>query len=233
MKSIRHLTIFLWLFFTFSTITYAIEPLPKNLIPFTSPSAAPLLKDNLSENLSKLLSHFITQKTVTYCGVASTVMILNASGINPPLDSLHSPYHYFTQDDFFNAEVKKIITEEEVLKKGITLTQLSKVIKSYGLQAKAYFANELTLDKARQLLKNALLNQQFIIVNFLRAELQQAGGGHHSPIAAYDIKTDRFLLLDVARYKYPAYWVKTEDLWKAMNTKDEDKYRGFILISPH
>lgn len=54
----------------------------------------------------------------------------------------------------------------------------------------------------------------------------------NSPLAAYDLQSDRFLLLDVARYKYPAYWVKTEDLWNAVNTKDDNTYRGFIMISP-
>ncbi|MGB6297273.1 MAG: phytochelatin synthase family protein, partial [Rivularia sp. (in: cyanobacteria)] len=57
--------------------------------------------------------------------------------------------------------------------------------------------------------------------------------GHISPLAAYNKETDRFLILDVSRYKYPPVWVKAEDLWKAMNTKDSvsDKTRGFVLVS--
>jgi Phytochelatin synthase len=31
----------------------------------------------------------------------------------------------------------------------------------------------------------------------------QEQGGHISPLAAYDAETDRFLILDVSRYKYP------------------------------
>jgi hypothetical protein len=52
-------------------------------------------------------------------------------------------------------------------------------------------------------------------------------------LAAYNQKSDRFLMLDVARYKYPPMWVKAEDLWEAMNTDDAGAKakRGFVIIS--
>jgi len=71
-------------------------------------------------------------------------------------------------------------------------------------------------------------------VNFLRKALGEERGGHISPLGAYDEKADRFLLLDVARYKYPPVWVKTSELFDAMNTADSDndsKTRGYILVS--
>jgi hypothetical protein len=73
----------------------------------------------------------------------------------------------------------------------------------------------------------------FVIVNYLRKEINQERGGHISPIAAYNEETDRFLIMDVSRYKYPPVWVKTADLWKAMNTVDSvsGKTRGFVLVS--
>ena len=58
----------------------------------------------------------------------------------------------------------------------------------------------------------------FVIVNYLRSALGEEAGGHISPLAAYDGKADRFLILDVARYKYPPVWVKTADMFAAMNT---------------
>ena len=72
-----------------------------------------------------------------------------------------------------------------------------------------------------------------MIVNYLRGAIGQERGGHISPLAAYDADTDRFLILDVSRYKYPPVWVATEDLFTAMNTTDPDnehKTRGFVLI---
>ena len=62
----------------------------------------------------------------------------------------------------------------------------------------------------------------------------QEKGGHISPLAAYDIESDRFLILDVARYKYPPVWVTTADLFAAMKTTDSDnenKTRGFVLVT--
>ena len=74
----------------------------------------------------------------------------------------------------------------------------------------------------------------FVIVNYLRKALGQEVGGHISPLAAYDAKSDRFLLLDVARYKYPPVWVKTSDIFDAMNTSDaanDGKSRGYVLVT--
>jgi len=73
-----------------------------------------------------------------------------------------------------------------------------------------------------------------VIVNYLRKAIGQERGGHISPLAAYDAKADRFLILDVARYKYPPVWVKTSEIFDAMNTTDSDndnKTRGYVLVS--
>jgi hypothetical protein len=43
---------------------------------------------------------------------------------------------------------------------------------------------------------------------------------HNSPLVAYHKETDMILMLDTARYKYPPRWIKTADLYKAMNTAD-------------
>ena len=74
----------------------------------------------------------------------------------------------------------------------------------------------------------------FVIVNYLRRAIGQQSGGHISPLAAYDAKADRFLILDVARYKYPPVWVKASDLFEAMHTTDsanDNKTRGYVLIA--
>ncbi len=73
-----------------------------------------------------------------------------------------------------------------------------------------------------------------MIINYLRMAIGQERGGHISPLAAYDSQTDRFLILDVARYKYPPVWVTASELFEAINTRDadnEDKTRGYVLIA--
>src|SRR5262249_54879780 len=58
--------------------------------------------------------------------------------------------------------------------------------------------------------------------------------GHFSPLAAYNAQADRFLVMDVARYKYPPVWAKADALFNAMNTSDpvSSQSRGYLLISP-
>jgi uncharacterized protein YqkB len=208
----------------------AVEPLPENLIQLDSKQGTVMLKESANQDTVKMLAHFTTQDTVTYCGVASAVMVLNSIGIVAPVDPAYAPYTYFTQDNFFNDNMT--IKPENVKQNGMTLSEMAQAISTYGVKATAYPANELTQDEFKKMATKALSHGEFVTVNFLRTALQEVGGGHHSPLAAYDKKTDSFLLLDVARYKYPAYWVKTEDLWNAINTMDGANSRGFIVISP-
>jgi hypothetical protein len=246
MKIKLHSAIFV-LLLIFAPLSHAVLDLPSNLINFTSPQGQELLEHSLKKswknpgesNTLKLISHFATQKTTTYCGVASLAMVMNSSNLQKIDDPLHKPFHYFTQDNFFNEEVEAIVPEKSkdgikgVENIGITLDQLTLMAKSFGLYAKAHHANEIgSLKEFRKVLEKAFSHQQFVIVNFTRVGLGQEGGGHHSPIAAYDVKNDRVLMLDVARYKYPAYWVTTEDLWKGVNTTDSDAKatRGILVI---
>ena len=254
MKLKLHSAIF-YLLLTITPLIHAVEPLPSKLVDwdFTSAKGQYLLKDNLEKQRKKkdasntlnLLSHFTTQKTTTYCGVASLVMVLNSSNLPKPEDPLHEPYHYFTQDNFFNEKVKAIIPaegENGVEKNGITLDELARIAnEGFNLNAKAFHADYFysadksePLKKFRKKLRYAISNNQFVIVNFLRNEISKdMGFGHHSPLAAYDKDSDRFLLLDVARYKYPSYWVETKDLWKAINTKDDTSklMRGILVMT--
>lgn len=214
-----------------SSISYSFGLLPKNLISFSSDRGMQYIQRNKQSNSLRLLEHFTTQKYLTYCGVASAVMVLNTIQHNIPLDEKHRPFHYFTQDNFFDKRVSKIISEELIQKNGITLTQLYKTIQQFGVSTKVIYANEISESIFRAQLKHAIQHEQYVIVNFLRSNLQQAGEGHFSPIAAYDEISDRFLVLDVARYMYPPFWVKTSDLWSAVDTKDGNFYRGFIITS--
>ena len=54
------------------------------------------------------------------------------------------------------------------------------------------------------------------------------GEGHFSPLGAYDSKTDSFLLMDVARYKYPPVWVKTSQLYNSI--RDNGSWRGLVVV---
>lgn len=213
-----------------SGLSYAVEQLPNNLTSIYKRASAGLIKHNLNLNLLKLLANFTTQKNFGYCGIASAVMVLNAALIDAPAYGVYFPYHYFDQDNIFNSQAKQVIAPAQVSKNGVTLMQLSQIIAVNGLHNTPVFAKKLQLPQFTQLIKRALRQQKFVIVNFFRPMMHLKGLGHHSPIAAYDAQTDQFLILDVSRYKYPPYWVKAQQLWLATSFKQDGQERGLIII---
>lgn len=210
--------------------------LSSNLIGFNSSEGEKLLLTSRSrEDFFPLSMQFVTQNNQAYCGVASIIMVLNSLGINAPEAPQYSPYRLFTQDNFFNNEkTKAIIAPEVVARQGMTLDELGGLIASYGVKVEVHHASDTSLSEFRkQVAENLKQKGNYVIVNYLRKEIGQERGGHISPLAAYNEQTDRFLIMDVSRYKYPPVWVKTADLWKAMNTVDSvsQKTRGFVLVS--
>ena len=210
--------------------------IPQNLINLNSSEGEKLLIESKAlQDYFPLSIQFVTQKNQAYCGVASSIMVLNAIAIPAPEAPEYAPHHLFTQDNFFNTQTQKVVTPEVVSSRGMTLDQLGKLLESYPVKAEVHHAGDLTLEEFRTLVvKNLQEPNNFVLVNYLRKAIAQETGGHISPLAAYNEKTDRFLILDVSRYKYPPVWVKAEELWKAMATVDSDsgKTRGFVLVSP-
>ncbi|BAB72932.1 alr0975 [Nostoc sp. PCC 7120 = FACHB-418] len=210
--------------------------LSPNLIGFNSNEGEKLLLTSRSrEDFFPLSMQFVTQVNQAYCGVASIIMVLNSLGINAPETAQYSPYRVFTQDNFFsNEKTKAVIAPEVVARQGMTLDELGRLIASYGVKVKVNHASDTNIEDFRkQVAENLKQDGNFVIVNYLRKEIGQERGGHISPLAAYNEQTDRFLIMDVSRYKYPPVWVKTTDLWKAMNTVDSvsQKTRGFVFVS--
>jgi hypothetical protein len=213
-----------------------VLPSPPQLIPFSSTEGEQLLIDSQArQDYFRLSNQFVTQINQAYCGVASSVMVLNSLGISAPESPQTKPFRAFTQENFFNREeTKKVISLDLVSKRGMTLAQLGDLLTSHGAKVKVYYGSDLDLDRFRSLLRQNLSERDnFAIVNYLRKTIGQERGGHISPIAAYNQRTDRFLILDVSRYKYPPVWVKAVDLWQAIKTMDSDsgKTRGFVLVT--
>ncbi len=211
--------------------------LPQNLINLNSSEGEKLLIDSKAlQDYFPLSIQFITQKNQAYCGVASSVMVLNALSIPAPEAPEYGSYHLFTQENFFSPQAQKVVTPEVVSREGMTLDQLGKLLESYPVKAEVHHSADTSLEEFRTLVvKNLQQPRNFVLVNYLRKAIGQETGGHISPVAAYNEQTDRFLILDVSRYKYPPVWVKAEELWKAMATLDSasGKTRGFVLVSPN
>jgi len=211
-------------------------PLPANLTAFSSPEGEALLIGAESrEAYFTLADNYLTQKTQTFCGVASMVMVFNAMQLPAPDVPEYTPYKTFTQDNVFNASTEAILPQETILKQGITLDQMGALLAVQPVDAVVRHASDGSLDAFRTEASAYLAqSDHFVLINYFRNALGQQKGGHFSPLAAYDKDSDRFLILDVARYKYPPVWVKAEELFAAMNTTDSDndnKSRGYVLIA--
>ncbi|WP_017300598.1 phytochelatin synthase family protein [Nodosilinea nodulosa] len=208
-------------------------PLPDQLIPLTSTEGQVLLRD--SEALADyvpLTSQFVTQINQAFCGVASMVMVLNALGIPAPL-APQWERGYFTQENIFNEKTEAIIGQDAIARQGLTLAELAGILETYPVSAEIHYGSDVSLDQFRRLIRaNLETPGNYVLINYLRRAIGQERGGHISPVAAYDADTDKFLILDVSRYKYPPVWVQAETLWQAINTEDSvsGKTRGFLLI---
>ncbi len=211
-------------------------PLPPSLVDGASDAGAVLLVEaEAREAYFPLAANFLTQKNQAFCGVASMVMILNALRIPAPEVPEYLPYRTFTQDNVLNASTEAIVPQATILKQGMTLDELGAVFTVQPVAVTVRHAADSSLDAFRKEARDALATRgRFVVVNYLRKAMGQQTGGHFSPLAAYDAETDRFLILDVARYKYPPVWVTASDLFGAMNTADSDndgRTRGYLLIA--
>lgn len=216
-------------------MSFAQLSLPKEATSLNTPQGQEmLLSSEYKNDYFKLASYFVTQQTPAYCAIASSVMVLNALGVKPPVDQTYYPLGLFTQTNIFTPSVLKFLTPGLVNYQGTTLDQATKLLKSFNVDAKSFYANQTSFDKFMTVALKALQsNNQYLIANFDRTKLGEKGSGHFSPIAAYNAKTDSFLIMEVSRYKYPPTWVKAKTLWEAMDTTDSTTKlkRGFIIIS--
>lgn len=205
-----------------------------DLIYLDTPAGEKLLEESKAKGgLTRLNMHFVTQENLAYCGVASTCMVLNATGIDRPTSPEHAPFKLFTQSNLFSEEVKKVAPPDRVRRVGMPLKTLGEMLAAHPVKAEVVHAGDSSVAEFRKAAVEALTSRDsYLVVNYLRKAIGQETGGHISPVGAYHEGEDRFLILDVARYKYAPVWVKADDLFRAMGAVDGDskKSRGFVIV---
>ena len=219
----------------FARAAYAYLPLPPGMIALDSSEGQAIFAEADAKSAYWPLSaHFETQENQAFCGVASLVIVLNSVNIAAPQPTGFTPYRFFTQDDLFPAGGSTIYQPEWIKHHGLTLDQLGQIAAHSGLAVQTVHATQGGLAQFRSQAAKALRTPgEFVIVNFKRETLAEEGYGHISPLAAYDAKSDRFLILDVARYKYPPGWVSAEKLYAALDTPDMGnggRTRGYLIV---
>jgi hypothetical protein len=207
--------------------------LPGGLTSLSSPAgSARALASGLATEPAKaikfwnLFRHFETQHTQSFCSIATAAMLLNALRIPRPVDPAFAPYGYFTQANVLGEcalakpshDPEHPLSVSFIATHGATLDEWAGYLSCWATTRVVHASNS-SVDAFRSQARAALDSEPagsgasdlaYIGINFHRTALGQVGGGHMSPLAAYDARADRFLLLDVSRYKYPAYWVPTE-----------------------
>jgi hypothetical protein len=195
-------------------------PLPGNLVSLSAAEGHRLLAESSSiADFQSLTTAFESQRRPAFCGVASSVTVLNAL----------RPGQHLTQATIF----ADLPTALRVTFSGMTLQELGELLRRHGAEVEVVHAQDTTLEDFRiRARENLSRVRDYVLVNYQRGVLGQRESGHISPLAAYNAATDRFLILDVAAYRYPPTWVSAANLWNAMNTLDSTsgRTRGFAVI---
>ena len=207
-----------------------------------------------------LSNHFISQDNKIFCGPVSSAIVLNAlrlgrrgglpedrysiaenelawlpDGFNPFFGK-YTPNNVLDDRTKRRIEVLgKPIRIEGVLKSdyGLQLRQLAQVLRAHGLDVKVRVVDEHADAEGitREIAANLAASDDFVLVNYSRRALGQEGGGHISPLGAYDKGTDSFLIMDVNPNRAPWVWVRSRDLIGAMRTFDTVENRGYLLVA--
>lgn len=213
-------------------------PLPDSVIGLTTPEGEALLFGaEASNDYFPLSIHFTTQVNPAYCGPATIAMVLNALDVPRPASNMTLGLGMFDQENIFTPATEAVKPAAAIVSPpyGMTLDELGGMLAAHDLNVVVVHAAESDLDRFRRTAIAQLEDDDhFILVNYLRKAIGQEAGGHISPLGAYDEDTDRFLILDVSRYKYPPVWVEAAALFSAMNTTDadnKDRTRGYVSVS--
>ncbi|NMO18597.1 phytochelatin synthase [Pyxidicoccus fallax] len=151
-------------------------------------------------------------------------------------------FHRYTQNNFFDTRVQEVKTRAEVFGQprgegaksdaGIQLRQLAGMLAAQGLDVKLRVLNDSLKDATmrEELKQNLKTEGDYVIINYSRPLLGQQGSGHISPLAAYDQKSDSFLVMDVNATDQRWVWVKAPALFASMRSPDVQENRGYLLV---
>ena len=215
--------------------TFYRRPLPEETcVDFASKEGKRLFHASLTAEPSHcgayfpLISQFTTQSEPAFCGLASLCMSLNALGLDPNR-LWKGPWRWFAEEQLSCCKPLP-----EVIKSGVTMPQLACLGRCNGAHIETVFAEDTTLEELRKAVSECTIAEdRFLIASYSRKTLGQTGTGHFSPIGAYEPVSDKVLILDTARFKYPPHWVDLPLLFEAMQACDPDtgRSRGFHIVT--
>lgn len=211
-------------------------------------------------DFAPLANQFEPQYNAAFCGPTSAAIVLNAlyagrrdlprdRGRLRESDLKHLPASAdlslprFTQDNVIErgAKSRAQVLGEPVTINGVTvrdfgyqLAQFDEMLRANGARTRRVVVDDALPEATirADLIGNLARGGDFVIVNYLRKAVGQTGGGHISPLAAYDAPTDSFLVLDVNPGAAHWVWMPADTLIRGMRTFDTVENRGYVLVAP-
>ena len=195
------------------------------------------------ESFFALAEQFVTQSEPSYCALSSLAMVLNALNFDPK--KVWKGAWRWVSEETLQCETEVCgHSLEKVQRRGMDFDEFESLAQCHGIRIKSYKADEslhhhtctFNVRQFREHVEAIASSdhaESFMIVNFSRKVLGQTGDGHYSPIGGYHREKDLVLVMDVARFKYPPFWVPLETLWESMVVKDKstEQPRGYFILS--
>jgi len=237
-------------------VTFRRRVLPEHLVALSAPEGQQALVRAMVQQTAAtyfiLTQHWDNQSDPASCGVTTLRQVLNAAGMDPTAVRWKGGWRYYGSDSMV---VCRCMDPVRIQRAGITLPEFVRLAHCHGLEGRSErpdavrtegknghtntvvdFRNDVlqslrTTPTAPSDDPEDIVPPTFLVVSFSRAVLQQTGDGHFSTVAAYDAETDSCLVLDVARFKYPPYWVSVDELFESMRPIDPvtKESRGWSL----
>ena len=231
----------------------------QGLVAFASDEGmARFVRAGAKVDFPALANQFEPQSNAAFCGPTTAAIVLNAvrgrsrdlprdrsrlraedlqfapSGFDPTVPR-------YTQD---NVILKGRKTRSQVLGEpvsadgtrvrdpGYQLRQFDEMLRANDLVTRLVVVDDAKpLAEIRaELVENLQRAGDYVVVNYRREAVGQRGGGHISPLGAYDADSDSFLVLDVNPSSAGWVWMPTATLVRGMRTFDTVENRGYILV---
>jgi hypothetical protein len=177
-----------------------------------------------------LAEQFLTQSSPPLCGPATIAMVLNSLAIDPNR-VWKGVWRWYSEEMLLACASMDWSV-------GLTMQEFAHLAECNGTIVSNFVSGGpgASLEEFRASVQRLCADDTMsrrLVVNFSRATLGQTGeAGHYSPVAAYNREKDSVLILDVARFKYPPFWVPVPLLAEAMKEIDPStgSSRGFFEI---
>ena len=196
-----------------------------------------LVRAEARADFALLANHFEPQVNGLFCGPATAAIVLNALHGQGVAQSRFTQESVIAKGRKTRAQVlgePVIFKGQQIKDYGYQLRQFDELLRAHGLATRMVVVDDRVSDAEVRtaLAENLARRGDFVVVNYRRGSVGQAGGGHISPLGAYDAATDSFLVLDVNPTNAAWAWIPAPAMIGGMRTFDTVENRGFVLISP-